>query len=135
MNNKHVKIIIKFFLMLIFVLFFGGILKLLLYSNKIILKNSSNDKIFDIRLNLQSLNGKWSENLSIDVLDHGDKFVFRHNQNDLRVKFNYVIKDKIYFEEKYIDLWSGEGYMFEIQTDGSIISGHSTPHTIFEYLF
>ena len=90
-----------------------------------ILKNSTNDQIIDIRVNLHSVDKEWEKVIRNERLKPEDIIVIRHNQNDLSVNIQYVIEgEEKYFEEKYIDYWKGERWLLDIQNDGNIKSGY-----------
>ena len=124
MKKKSLNIKISL-LGLIFILLFFGILNIVIYPNKLILKNSTNDQIIDIRVNLHSVDKEWEKVIRNERLKPEDIIVIRHNQNDLSVNIQYVIEgEEKYFEEKYIDYWKGERWLLDIQNDGNIKSGY-----------
>lgn len=89
--------------------------------NRLIVRNSSGVDVKDVTLSVEDLGGKWHASKSATLLKPGASLIIRHSKNDTTAKLAYTINgtSRVY-EQKYIDLWTGEGWLFDIQPDGSI---------------
>jgi hypothetical protein len=101
-----------------------------LWPNCATIRNASGQEVRDIRLVLHDLRGNAALTKEVTQLGPGESALLRHNRNDLRAEMQFVLAgDERRFEVSYIDLWRGEGYVFEILPDGSVRTGydHSQP--------
>jgi hypothetical protein len=100
----------------------------LYFANRLVVRNSSGVDVKDVTLSVQDLDGKWHASKSATLLKPGASLVIRHSKNDTRAELAYTINgtSRVY-KQNYIDLWTGEEWLFDIQPDGSVQSGYDYP--------
>jgi hypothetical protein len=55
----------------------------------------------------------------------GSSATFKHGLNDSRAHLTFQVKGSQHsFDAHFIDLWRGEGWVFEIQPDGTVKQGY-----------
>ena len=102
----------------------------LITSNRTIVRNSSGAQVRDLVLVLRELDGKRRLEKKLEILEPGASFTVRHGKNDTRAGLRYVIGGTLReHKENYIDLWTGEGWVFDIQADGTVRSGYDYPRS------
>jgi len=61
----------------------------------------------------------------VSRLEPDDDVVIRHGINDFGVDLVFRMSEKEYqHSEPYVDLWKGEGWVIDVQPDGSAKSGY-----------
>jgi hypothetical protein len=96
--------------------------------NRALIRNSSGVQVRDVVLVLREYDGEWSLQRRAATLNPGESITIRHGKNDLKAHLQYVIRGREHeHTEKYIDLWTGEGWVFDIQPDGTVVSGYDSP--------
>jgi len=92
-----------------------------LWPNRAIIQNASGDELRDVRLVLSDFQGGVFLDEQMPRLAPGESIRFRHNRNDLRAELSYTLSGKEQkYEQPYIDLWRGEGYVFAVRPDGTV---------------
>src|SRR4029453_16517487 len=93
-------------------------------SNRIVIRNYSGVEVRNIRVVL-AYPGSEPFARSLASLRSGQAHVIHHHFNDSRasLEFEWGTQSKS-LEVPYIDLWTGEGWVFEIQPDGSVKQGY-----------
>jgi hypothetical protein len=60
----------------------------------------------------------------IGDLGPGQEHRFGPAANDFRIRLFFVLNGREYVHHDTVDLWRGETYVFHIQPDGTVLSGH-----------
>ena len=95
------------------------------WPNVVRIRNSSGARISNVTLRLESIDGSWSFERALPTMEPGETIVVRHGQNDLRARVAFVLDGEHHtYPEPYIDLWRGEGWSFDIQSDGRVNSAY-----------
>ena len=93
------------------------------FPNQTIVRNCSGKEVHDLILVIRELHGDWNVERRLDTLEPGARLIVRHSKNDTRAELRYVFEGTLReHEEGYIDLWRGEGWLFDIQADGTVHS-------------
>jgi hypothetical protein len=94
------------------------------WSNRIVIRNYSDVEVRNIRIIL-AYTGSAPLTRSVASLPSGQAHVVHHHFHDSRasLEFEWGTQSKS-LEVPYIDLWTGEGWVFEIQPDGSVKQGY-----------
>lgn len=102
----------------------------LIHPNRAVIRNRSGAELHDVHLVLRDLQDKVYLEERMDRLAPRDEIVFRHGHNDSRGKLRFLLKDQQHsFDEEYIDLWTGEGWVFEILDDGKVQTNYDYPRS------
>jgi hypothetical protein len=102
----------------------GGFL-LTHFSDHTDIRNLSGQTVTDVVLQLRDHQTDWAITKRVASLKPGESLRVRHSHNDTRAVVEFAIAGRsIRHEEGYIDLWTGEGWCFDIQPDGSVTSGY-----------
>ncbi len=125
MKRKHVLAV---GLLVVLVVVGGyGIYRLCL-PNRAIVRNSSGVAVSSVVLILRDLDGGWSLQKTIPSLQPGENITVRHGKNDTSAELRYGIRGTSReHREAYIDLWRGEGWVFDVQSNGTVKSGYDYP--------
>lgn len=116
---------------LVVVLLVGGALFLFLFrastSNRLIVRNSTGTRINAVQLDVQDYGGTKNTSCNVESLASGDSIVLRHDLNDFSVKLTYSLggSSKEHVED-YVDLWTGQGWLIDVQQGGNIQSGYES---------
>ena len=95
------------------------------HPNRIVVRNSSGVVIQEVHVELHDVNGDSRTVAHYATLEPDAAVVLRHSMNDLEGKLRFVLAGAAHeHNEAYIDLWTGEGWLFDIQTDGVVKSGY-----------
>jgi hypothetical protein len=95
--------------------------------NRAEVHNSSGRTVEHIQLDLHGHDGDWTFTKRVETLKPGHSVRVRHHQTDLTAELRFEIDGKkVDYKEGYIDLWSGEGWRFDIQADGSVKAGYDS---------
>lgn len=106
------------------------LLPALLWPNRVMIRNASGQQLENVRLVLSDLNGNTILTRDVAHLGPDSSIVCRHDYNDFGAELRFVLANGEYrFDKPLIDLWRGEGYVFEIQPDGSVEAGNNYPRT------
>ena len=93
------------------------------------IRNLSGETITDVMLQLHDHQTDWAITKRIATLKPGESLRVRHWHHDTRAVVEFVIAgQKFRHEEASIDLWSGEGWRFDIQPSGTVSSGYVHRH-------
>jgi len=96
--------------------------------NRAIVRNSSGVPVSSIVLVLRNLDGTWSVDKTAARLPPGETITVRHGKNDTNAELRHVIRGALHaHREACIGLWRGEGWVFDIQPDGTMKSGYDSP--------
>ncbi len=96
-------------------------------TQRLIVRNASGVEIADVRLDIVELDGAGARSRRAERLAPGEQVLLRHGMRDLSVDVTFVLNGAAYqVHEPYIDLWTGEGWVVEIQPDGSATTGYQT---------
>jgi hypothetical protein len=93
---------------------------------KVVVRNGGESEIRNVHLVLRDLDGVWMIEREAAILAPGEEIVIGHRQTDLRAEstFTNATGRECVHREGYIDLWTGEGWLIEIQPDGTVKSGY-----------
>jgi hypothetical protein len=101
-------------------------------------RNSSGSPVDELQVTLQVFHQfarsqgsgpPYSETHATPTLPAGDAFAVRHGFSDFSAKLRFSLAKRTYeYEEEYIDHWTGEGWVFEIQKNGAVSSGYDYPN-------
>jgi hypothetical protein len=58
------------------------------------------------------------------LLQPGEEMAHSHRYNDLTVTLSFTLKGKEMHHTQFVDLWTGETYVFRVQPDGTVTSKH-----------
>jgi hypothetical protein len=96
--------------------------------NRVIVRNSTGKGMTEILLDLRRYKGDASVSERASSLPPGESLVVEHPMLDLSVQLSYRIGDTPYeHSEAYVDLWAGEGWLLDVQADGTVVSKHDYP--------
>lgn len=108
------------------------------YGARMTVRNSSGSRVDDLQVTLQVFyhvarpkgsGPPYSETHTTPTLTAGDAFAVRHGLSDFSTKLRFSLAGRAYeYEEEYIDLWTGEGWVFEIQENGAVSSSYDYPN-------
>jgi len=102
-------------------LFIAFVIHNLIYPNRVLIRNSSGARVQDVKLILRAKSGNWTMARRITKLSPGETVAFRHGENDTSAALEFRVGDTVHeYEEAYIDLWTGEGWVFDIQSDRTV---------------
>ena len=100
------------------------------WSNYVVIRNSSGAQITDVKLVLNSIDGKWSREHEVSNLAAGDEIAIHHTRNDTSAELSFLLAGSTHaHSESYIDLWRGEGWFFDVQFDGHVNSGYDNSYS------
>jgi|GEM_PF-2120401 len=89
------------------------------------IRNLSGKTITEAVLKLRDIQTDWSVTKRAATLKPGESLRIRHTHRDTKAVVTFVVAGRSYrHEDGYIDLWTGEGWRFDIQPDGEVVSGH-----------
>ena len=109
----------------VFVVATAFVVHRVVWPNSIRLRNSSHARISNVTLRLESIDGRWSSVRALSTMEPGETIVVRHGQDDLRARVTFVLDGGHHtYSEPYIDLWRGERWSFDIQSDGRVNSAY-----------
>jgi hypothetical protein len=87
--------------------------------------NVSGEDLKDLRLDLKDVQGNVVLAERIDRLPPGESVSFRHRAHDTRAQLRFVASGREFqHSEVSIDLWTGEGWVFEVRSGGQVASGY-----------
>jgi hypothetical protein len=96
-------------------------------SHRVVVRNTGSSDVRNIQLTLQHLDGGVILLEYVARLAPGGEVVFRHRANDLSARLTFTIGGrKFACSEPYIDLWTGEGWVYAIDSAGSVRSGYES---------
>jgi hypothetical protein len=103
----------------VIVLVFGS--WIVLTSNRLIVRNDSGQPLQKVSLVLRDTRGTMIKRKTNVSLESGKTIVIRHRRNDSNATLSFELAGKtINYEEGYIDLWTGEGWILNVQPGGVI---------------
>jgi hypothetical protein len=109
----------------------GGVVTLgmrLGHPNRLMIRNSSGASVVNVRLVLSRTNGDVYFIREIPLLEPGELISYRHGLNDSSAEIRFDIAGSSHsYREKVIDLWTGEGWVFDVQPDGHVRSWYDYP--------
>ena len=78
-----------------------------------------------LQLRDHNISSSWGVIKRTATLEPGESLRVRHTHNDTTVVVEFVLGGRTFrHDEGYVDLWTGEGYRFDIQPDGTVKSGY-----------
>lgn len=90
-------------------------------ANRTIVRNDGPSEIGPIELVQTDLGGRDVIRVRLRSLGPGESATSRHHATDFSVTLRFVVAGREFTHESgYIDLWSGEGWVFAIGADGSV---------------
>lgn len=94
-------------------------------SERTELRNLSGQTITNVVLELRDFDGDWSVTKRKTSLKPGASLRVRHSHTDTKAEVTFAIAGRAFrHKEEYIDLWTGEGWRFDIQPDGKVVAGY-----------
>jgi hypothetical protein len=95
------------------------------FSNYTDIRNVCGKTVTDVVLQLQDHQTEWTVSKRVARLEPGESLRVYHSHNDTRAIVEFAIAGRRFrHQERYIDLWTGEGWCFDIQPDGTVSSGY-----------
>lgn len=95
------------------------------FSNRLLLRNASGAALGEIHVVARHLDGRVAIDRTVASLAAGSSATIRHALNDSRVTLEFQMLGAVrHLDLGYIDLWKGEGWVIEIQADGSVQQGY-----------
>jgi hypothetical protein len=95
--------------------------------NRLVIRNLGRTQAAGLHVEL-SYPGKPTTSFSRAVLLPGESWMVRHGYHDSRVALRFSSGGATRsFVAPYVDLWTGEGWVLEIQPDGSVKQGYDYP--------
>lgn len=96
-------------------------------TNRTIVRNSTGTRINAVQLDVQDYSGTKTFSCNVESLASGDSMVLRHDLSDFSVKMTYSLggSSKEHVED-YVDLWTGQGWLIDVQPGGNIQSGYES---------
>jgi len=121
-RKTSVRVVLRLGLVSLLTAFFiAVVVHSLIYPNRVLIRNSSGARVQDVKLVLRAKDGDWTMSRRMSNLSPGETVAFRHGEHDTSAALEFRIGDRTYeYEEGYIDLWTGEGWVFDIQSDGTV---------------
>jgi len=118
----------KFVFVLALTLLIGVAYFYLRASNRAFVQNCCPSNLRDIELVLRdATTGAEFVRRRIACLHPGQSALLRHRHNDLRAALRFNLAGHTYvYAQHYIDLWTGEGWIFAIQPDGRVLTGYES---------
>jgi hypothetical protein len=85
-------------------------------------RNLSGQSLTNVVLELRDhQRSDWRASRRVAVLRPGESFRIRHSHNDTSAVVEFALGGQRFrHEEGYIDLWTGEGWRFDIQSNGTV---------------
>jgi hypothetical protein len=100
----------------------------LLFPDHTDVRNLSGQTVTCVVLRLQGHQTDWTVIRKVASLKAGESISIRHSHKNTKAVVEFTISGKkVRYEEGYIDLWTGEGWVFGIQPDGTVTSGYADP--------
>jgi hypothetical protein len=88
-------------------------------------RNLSGQTVTNVVFELRDYQTDWFVTRHIASLRPGGSIRIRHWHNDTKAVLQFGIAGRRFrHEEGYMDLWTGEGWRFDIQPDGTVESGY-----------
>src|SRR4051812_16042182 len=85
------------------------------------IRNLSGETVTDVVLKLRDHQTDWAVTKRVASLKPGEYLRVHHLHNDTRAVVEFAIAGRSFrHEQGYIDLWTGEGWRFHIQKDGTV---------------
>ena len=103
-----------------------ALLQLTLNPNSTEVRNSSGVPIDDVRLEL-SYTDYYTGHRFIErgvSLQAGESTVLWHSMNDSFAELRFTLGETQHQHEAYLDLWTGQRWLFDIQPDGTVKEGY-----------
>lgn len=89
------------------------------------IRNLSGLTITNVVLELRDYRSDWSVIKRKTSLKPGASLRVRHSHTDIKAVVTFAIAGRAFRDEEgYIDLWTGEGWRFDIQPDGKVVAGY-----------
>ena len=96
--------------------------------NRFTIRNSAGAPLSNIRLVLNSTTGGTVIARDIPRLAPGEWVTFRHGLNDSSATIWFVLEGAPHtYRAWYVDLWRGEGWLFDIRPGGHVRSWYDYP--------
>ena len=90
------------------------------------IRNLSGQTVTDVVLELRDTQTDWSITKRTTTLKPGESLRVRHTHRDTKAVVTFAIAGRSFrHDEGYIDLWTGEGWRFDIQPGGAVTSGYA----------
>ncbi len=95
------------------------------FSNRFVIRNATGATLGEIHVVARHLDGRVAFEQTVASLAVGTSATIRHALNDSRLSLDFKMVGVVrHFDVRYIDLWKGEGWVLEIQSDGSVKQGY-----------
>lgn len=93
--------------------------------NRVWVLNSTGVAVTDLVLDLSVDADDWRMTMKAESLEPGDSLLMRHGRNDFASVLRFRLAGEQY-EHRHaaIDLWTGDGWRFEIMSGGAVRSGY-----------
>ena len=92
------------------------------------IRNLSGQIATDVVMELHGYRADGSVTKRTGSLKPGESLRVRHTHRDSKAVVTFAIAGQSFrHEEGYIDLWTGEGWRFDIQPGGAVTSGYDYP--------
>lgn len=95
-------------------------------SNAYIVTNNSQKPLQNLRLKVVDMNQKPLYDQTRTTLYPGESWILKTSVHDSRATLTFELDLQPYsYDEPYIDFWTGEGWEFSVQSDGSVQTHYS----------
>lgn len=100
----------------------------ILCRNRVEVRNSTPHQLSDIRLEMDDLEGRRFLDRELPRMAPGESVVFRHRECDWQGEVRFLLggEEQRHVQER-VDLWAGEGWVFEVLPDGTVRTGYDHP--------
>lgn len=90
------------------------------------IRNLSGQTVTDVVLELRDTQTAWSVTKRTATLKPGESLRVRHTHRDTKAVVTFTVAGRSFrHDEGYVDLWTGEGWRFDIQPGGAVTSGYA----------
>jgi hypothetical protein len=91
--------------------------------NRVVIRNDSGRDLHSIRLTIRDFQGRLILGKSLLTLSPRESVAYRHSANNtLEAELQFTLAGHAYSYQDSIDLWTGEGWMLVINSDGGVLS-------------
>jgi hypothetical protein len=89
------------------------------------IRNLSGQTVTDVVLEIRDHQTAWPLTKRAPSLRPGESLRVRHTHRDTKAIVTFAVAGRSFRHDgAYIDLWTGEGWRFDIQSDGTVMSGY-----------
>ncbi len=98
------------------------------WSNRYVIRNATGATLGAVHVVARHLDGRVAFEQTVADLPADSSAAIRHALDDSRLSLDFeMVGAARHFDADCIDLWKGEGWVLEIQSDGSVKQGYDYP--------